>query len=402
MKSPSSSYIQNKILTGPTEVLFTLLIFILSKNLDATAIQLMIMASFKPISKLFSYYISTTLHKRAHFIRPYLILNTLVGIAPCFLYPFIDNAWYYIVSYALFMVTNSAQDPAWIEYLKGHLDLSQMSKTVAKGTSITYFVSMLLPPLLSFWLDEDLWKMLFLFFASFQLLNLINIVSLKPKLYEETEKKTSLPLLQQFIDPLKKGWTLLKSNPSFSHYLFLYFLGGAGITAVQPVLPKYFNTNLGLSYTELTLAFSFCKGIAYLASCPVWTKFAASITLYRLNALMNIFTCLFFAGLLFASFGTEWLYAGYLCYGVMQGGCQLTWNLSGPIFSKKGDSAPFSSLNLFVVGIRGCICPFLGTLLFTYAGAIPLFITAFLVCFIGTLYGIWLDAKYRSQSQQAI
>ncbi len=402
MKTPSSSYIINKIMSGPTEVLFTLLIFILSKNLNATAVQLMIMASFKPISKLFSYYISTFLYNREDLIRPYLILNTLIGIAPCFLYPFIDNAWYYIASYALFMVTNSAQDPAWIEYLKGHLDLKMMSKTVAKGTSITYFVSMLLPPLLSFWLNEDLWKILFLISSSFQFLNLINIVSLKPKLYEKIEKKTTLPLLQQFIDPLKKGWTLLKSNPSFSHYLLLYFLGGAGITTVQPVLPKYFNTNLGLSYTELTLAFSFCKGIAYLTSCPIWTQFTSKITLYRLNALMNIFTCLFFAGLLLASFNTEWLYFGYLCYGIMQGGCQLTWNLSGPIFSKQKDSAPYSSLNLFIVGIRGCICPFLGTLLFTYGGAIPLFITAFSVCFMATLYGIWLDVTYRSHAQEAI
>lgn len=400
MKSPSFSYLQNRILCGPNEVLFPLLIFILSKNIHATALQLTLMACFKPITSLFSYYISTTLHNRTHLIRPYLILNTLAGMLPCFLYPFVDNVWYYIGSYVIYMITNRAQEPAWIEYLKGHLELPKMSKTVAKGTSITYLVGMLLPPLLSFWLDDQLWKVLFVIFASLQLLNLINIISLKPKLYENKLDVIKLPPLQQIIDPLKKGWELLKNNPSFSHYLFLYFLGGAGIIAIQPVLPKYFNENLGLSYTQLTLAFSFCKGISFLASSPIWAKYATRLSLYRINAYMNILTCLFISGLLAASFGTEWLYAGYLCYGVMQGGCQLTWNLSGPSFSRKGDSAPYSSLNLILVGIRGCICPFLGTLLFTYAGATALFLSAFSICFIGILYGIWLDVKYPAHEQK--
>jgi hypothetical protein len=50
---------------------------------------------------------------------------------------------------------------------------------------------------------------------------------------------------------------------------------------------------------------------------------------------------------------TAWLYAAYL-YGAMQGGSELSWKLSGPIFAKDKHSTPFSSLNLVLVGARGC------------------------------------------------
>lgn len=390
MRSPASYYLQTRILCSPSETLFTLLIFILSKSLHATSFQLTLMACLKPITSLFSFYLSSMLHGRSGKIRSYLILNTLIGIAPCFLYPFIDNVWFYIASYAVYMITKRAQEPVWIEFLKRNLKFSAMSKTVSQGSSITYFISMFLPPLISLWLDDQIWKILFLSFAVLQLFNVITIFFLSFGPYEESD----LPQKISLTHPLKRGWELLKRDPSFSHYLFLFFLGGAGIIAIHPILPKYFNDHLTLSYTQLTFGFSFCKGISFLLSSPLWTKIVSCISLYRLNAYMNLFTCLFIGGVLAASIDTAWLYVAYLCYGVMQSGCELTWNLSGPIFSKNGDSTPYSSLNLILVGIRGCICPFLGFLLFTYTSVISVFVVVSGICFLGILYGLWLDDKY--------
>lgn len=396
MRSPSLFYLQNRILCSPSDVLFTLLIFILSKNLNATAFQLTLMACLKPITSLFSFYISTIIHGRPHLIRSYLLFNTVVGILPCFFYPFVDNVWFYIASYALYMTTKRAQEPAWSEFLKGHLNLSKMPATISRGSSITYFMSMCLPPILSIWLDGDMWKILFVLFAILQLINLSFILFLRPG--PASQGQPQRPTAQWFIDPLKKGWHILRSDRAFSHYLILFFLGGAGIIAIQPILPKYFDSQLGLSYTELTLAFSFCKGISFLISSPIWAKYTTRISLYRVNAIMNAFTCLFIVGLLSASFKVELLYAAYLCYGAMQGGSELTWNLSGPIFSKRGDSTPYSSLNMILVGIRGCICPFTGYLLFTYGGVVSVFAAAFSICFIGLIYGLWLDTKFSVSS----
>ena len=118
------------------------------------------------------------------------------------------------------------------------------------------------------------------------------------------------------------------------------------------------------------------------------------ISLYRLNAYTNLLTSLFIGGVLASCMGVEWLYAGYLCYGAMQGGSELSLSLSGPIFSKEKESTAYSSLNLLLIGVRGCICPFLGFLILTYAGVIPVFLTTLSLCLIGIVYGLWLDAKY--------
>lgn len=391
MKSPLFTYLQNRILSAPNEVLFTFLIFILSKSLHATAFQLMIVACAKPITSLFSFYASSILHNKPHFIRPYIIVNKLLGALPCFFFPFTDNIWFYIVSYIIFMITKRAQEPAWIEFLKSHLELPKMGKIVSYGAAVTYTVSMLLPLLVSGWLDEGIWKTIYLLIAVLQLMTLVPVFFLKIGPH-------TIHLQERVVPPLKRGWNLLRDNPPFTHYLLLYCLGGVGIVLTQPILPNFFNEYLELSYKQLTLAFSFCKGISFLVSSPIWTKYMPYMSIYRMNAYMNVFTCLFMVGVLAAITGTQWLYVAYLCYGTMQGGCELSWNMSGPIFSKKNDSTLYSSLNLLLVGVRGCICPFLGYILFTYFGVIPTFLTALATCLIGTAYGLWLDRKYAINS----
>jgi hypothetical protein len=401
MRTASSCYMQNQILSGPSHVLFTLLIFILSKNLHATPFELLVIAWMKPITSLVSFYMGSILHGRSHLIRPYLIFNIFLGALPCLFYPFIDNVSFYIGSYAIHMITQRAQTPAWCELLKSSTDLPKMSKIISRGTSIYYFISMFLPPIVSCWLENESWKTLFVLVSLLQFVNIIPLIFMKytPRLSEfpaelQSVNKSPQHLLEEVFAPIKKGLRLLRQNPAFSHYLFLYFLGGAGIVLMQPILPVFFKDYLDISFKELTLAFSLCKGLSFLASSPIWAKYVTHVTLYRLNAYMNIFTSLFMAGLLASLFGVEWLYVGYLCYGTMQAGSELSWNMSGPIFSNKEDSTAFSSLNLLLVGVRGCICPLFGYLICTYAGVIAVFITTICLCLIGAIYGFWLDAKF--------
>lgn len=396
MRSNASYYLQTRLLCSPSEVLFTLLIFILSKNLHATPLQLTIMACIKPTTSLFSFYISNIFLARSCSIRAYLIINSIVGVAPCFFYPFIDNVWYYIGSYAVYMITKRAQEPAWIELLRNSLKFSEMPKVISKGSSITYVINIFLPVSLSYLLDQEFWKILFFSFAFLQLLNSLSIFLLKTRPSQNSILRTQITFFQLFIEPLKRSLRLLKLNPNFFHYLLLFFLGGAGIIAMYPILPKYFDENLGLSYTQLTFSFSFCKGISFLISSPLWARYVKRISLYRLNVFMNFFTCLFILGVLAAPMHIEWLYVGYLCYGAMQGGCELSWNLSGPFFSKREDSAPYSALNLLLVGIRGCICPTLGYLIYLYGGSTEVLITTFCICMAGIFYGLWLDVKFGS------
>lgn len=381
-------YIFNRLMTGPLEIIFTLLIFIMSKNLGATALHLTLIAYVKPISSLFAFYVSSLIFDHPKRIRPYLVINTIIGCLPCLCYPFIESPWFYIASYAVFMVTSKAVYPAWIEVLKSNTTMPVFTKTVSYGNSAFYFMSIVLPVIIGLLMDtlDDVWRYLFVGFALLKIMNLFVVFAIKTDI--------EIPAPKPFLDPLKKGWGLLKEKPAFAHYLALFFVGGAGIIGSQSILPLYFKDDLNLSYSELALAFSFCKGVSFVLTSPYWSKYSARISLYLMNSLLNLFTILFFILLIAAKGHTNLLYLAYLSYGVMLGGCELSKDLSGPYFSGSENSTIYSSMNLALVGIRGCICPFLGTLLFAYTGSVTVFIAAAIICALGSVYGLWIDRRY--------
>lgn len=385
-------FLTNRVLCSPLDILFSLLIFILSKSLHASPLQLTLLACLKPITSLFAFYASSYIIERPSKIRAYLVTQNLVGSLPCLFFPYVDTLWFYIASYAIFMVTLRAVYPAWIEVLKGWLSLQDLSPLLARGTSIHYLFSILLPPLICFYLDQQptLWRYFFFGFSLLQLLSLGLILKVKLPL-----NATHAPTPPAWVSPFKMGWYLLGQKPFFAHYQLLFFLGGAGIIGTQPLLPLFFSDHLRLSYTQLAWAFSFCKGIAFILSSPYWAKLTSKISLYLLNVYVNLFTTLFFICILAASFYLPWLFVAYLFYGTMQGGCEMSWNLSGPLFSREKESILYSSLNLAFVGIRGCICPLLGYLFFNYTSAQAAFMLAAVISLLATAYGVWIDHKYK-------
>lgn len=388
---PSTLFIINRILCGPLEILFTLLVFILSKNLGADPFQLTLIACIKPISSFFAFYASSVIFDRPQRIRYYILANNLIGCLPCLMYPFFESVWFYIGSYTLFMTTLRAVYPGWVEILKSSMEASALSKIISLGTSVSYFMSILLPPLICFGMDKEanLWRYLFMFFALFNMMSLPLLMFIKAEPKVRAEKSIE--------GLLAKGWNLLKENRSFAHYQILFFLGGAGIIGSQSILPFYFKDSLNLSYTQLGLAFSLCKGLSFVIASPCWAKYANRISLYHLNAIVNLFTTLFFAFIMAASSNANWLFLAYFFYGAMQAGCEMSWNLSGPFFAGPRESTLYSSLNLACVGIRGCICPFLGYLFFIHVGALPIFIVSAVISLIGTAYGLWIGNRYSGE-----
>jgi hypothetical protein len=95
-----------------------------------------------------------------------------------------------------------------------------------------------------------------------------------------------------------------------------------------------------------------------------------------------------------ATIHISWVYIAYLLYGIMQGGSELSWHLSGPIFAKQEDSSPFSGVNVVSIGVRGCIMPFLGYFLFNTFGAVPVL---FLCVFLLLMANIGLKAGSQEQ-----
>ena len=119
----------------------------------------------------------------------------------------------YIVSYALFMTTLRAVYPGWIEILKCSVEASALSKIISLGTSVSYFMSIILPPLICLGLDKEanMWRYLFMVFALFNMMSipLMMFIKTDPKVPAEKEKPIQGLLVQ--------GWNLLKENQAFAH-----------------------------------------------------------------------------------------------------------------------------------------------------------------------------------------
>ena len=174
----------------------------------------------------------------------------------------------------------------------------------------------------------------------------------------------SVPILEQLIAPWKNAWQILNGNREFLKFQWGFMLVGAGTMIAQPVLPQFFVDILNLNYLEMTLALGCLKGIGFVLSTPIWTQQLNRLDIFRFASWPPFWVCLFSVCLLLAQVHIAWLFIGYFCYGVMEGGSSLAWTLSGPIFSKKSDSSQYSNTNVLAVGIRGCIIPSLVSVIF--------------------------------------
>lgn len=393
-------YLGNRIVEAPLEALFPLLIFILNKEFGASPLILIFLACAKPIVSLVSFHISSWISDRTDRIRSYLFGMTCLAALPTLLFSLIESLWFCALSYILFMIAQRAAFPGWNQLLKEKLGTDRITSWISGGIFLQYLLIMAISLGFSSWVDQthEIWRLLFSFAAFLKTLNLLFVYFLQKKEPQSNLNKPDRRLLL----PWKLGINLLKQRSDFRDYLALYFLGGVGIIAIQPILPFFLSETLSLSYTELAMAISVCKGVAFLFTLGIWAKLGTRISLYKLNGYINLFSILFFSFLVFSSKNTAWVYLAFLMYGTMQGGSELSWNLSGPFFSREKESSIYSSLNLALVGIRGCICPILAQLLFYYTNIQMVLLCSGAICVISLLYSLWLDQKYLQKESYVI
>jgi MFS family permease len=260
-----------------------------------------------------------------------------------------------------------------MEVLKLNLPQNNRDKIFAWGTAFYYMGSALFPFAIGGVLDhyEQSWRWLFPLTALLSVSAILLKARIPIHLNAEDRQKTDPPLteLKQLLSkPWKSAWRVIQARPDFARYQLGFMLGGAGLIIMQPALPLFFMDRLHLSYTELAVALTLCKGIGYSATSNFWAQLINRIDIYRFNGWVTFLAFLFPFCLIAAQFNVGWIYFGYLLYGIMQAGSEMSWHLSGPMFAKEEDGSVYSSINVLCVGIRGCIFPACGTLLI---GLIP-------------------------------
>ncbi|MCP5504034.1 MAG: MFS transporter [Chlamydiales bacterium] len=394
--SASKAFILSNILSCPFWGVFDILPIIICKELHATPLQITTIIALKPLSALFASYWSSPVYGKQHRLVKNLFWAYILKFSPFLIIPFFSNPWFFILAFGLHMLILRGMTPSWLELLKLNLPDSSRSKICATGSTVNYIGNALFPFLFGFFLDnfQDAWRWLFpatslLGITSTLFINKIpripNTSFTQPEIIKESVK-------DHLIKPWKTSISLLVKRPDFLRFQLGFFLGGAGLMTIHAILPKYFTETLNLSYTKILLAICFCKGLGFAASSPLWVKLFNRIKIFSFCSRVPLIAALFPILLVLAKINLIFVFIAYLLYGIMQGGSELGWKMSGPTFAEENDSAPYSSINVLAVGIRGGIFPYFGALLLIIGSSYLVLSVGGLLCVAGSLY-LWRAGK---------
>ncbi len=394
--------IGSTILDEPLIASLALLSVILKKDLDASLLQIAILTMIRPIMAVFSFYWSSLVKGRRSNLRSNLFISGLLERVPFLFIPFIDNVWFIILAASLYALFHRAGMPALMEILKLNLKGRSRNKLFSLTSAIGYSEGIILGLLLGKGLDlyPGSWRVLF-FFSSLLAIGsvfaraLIPIPESKEEPPLETSKST---FLHKILAPWKKSYSLLKMSPEFLDFQMGFMICGFGLMLIIPSFPS-FVTALNISYFDLILSMAIFKGVGYVCATPFWTHALSRYHLNHLSSLLNALFGLYCLALIFTTHHIFWLYGAYFIYGISQAGSRLIWHLSGPIFSKDGESGSFSIVNILTVGLRGVLGPLCGYLICKNFGATAAFYSGMVCCFYGSFF--MLTKTRRSLSMSA-
>jgi hypothetical protein len=376
----------SSLLNEPLLTLYALLTFILCKDLGASVFQISVLMALKPIVSIFSFYWSASLGERKDKLRWNLVAAGILGRLPFLLFPFIDNVWFIVAGAIIYMFFYRAGNPAWMEILKLNLPKASREKLFSLSSAIGYGEGVLLAIGFGALMDHGhgLWRILF--FGSALLGIGTTLLQLRVPIDAENqlaEKAAAPKKKNHLLDPWKTCIRLMKTRPDFAQFQWGFMACGFGIMLIQPALPFFFVDILRLSYIDLAIALSICKGLGFVFSSSLWAKAMQRFSIAKLACAVFVCTGFFPLFLLMTPLSLFWLYLAYFLYGIAQGGSHLIWHLCGPIFSDKEDSSQFSGVNVMMVGVRGAAAHPLGGFLSGVIGPLGVLGLGVVFCFYG-------------------
>lgn len=378
LKKTRMAFLWTQILGAPFWAIYNLLLFILYKDLGATPFQIGLFIALKPTVSLISIYWSDHIHCRPDRLVKNVVWAGIIGFCPFLIFPWYASASFVLFASALYMTMLRGVIPAWMEIFKLNLPGETKQKVFSLGSIVSYAVGAIFPVLIGPLLDmySFAWRPIFCIAA------LLGMISVFFQLRIPIDlKKRILPTPWTFslVEPWKKAFKLLREKKNFRLYQFGFMvLGGSGLMVMQPALPKFFIDVLGLSYTELSIALTLCKGVGFAMTSRLWASALGRYNFFRLSALVAFLGAIFPLLLLLGKLNLSWIYIAYLSYGIMQAGSELVWHLSGPHFAHEEESSSYSSVNVLAVGVRGSVIPQLGSMC-------SLFLTSPFILLIGAL-----------------
>lgn len=376
----ASALLWSNLLAEPLFTLYSFLVFILYKDLGATAFQVTLLTMLKPVVTILSFYWSAGLKGQTSKLKSNVMWAGFLMRAPFLLCPWFDSVWFVIGAAVNYMFFYRAGIPAWLEIMKRNMGEGK-GRSFSISSALGYAEGVILALACGGLLDHDpsLWKTLFCTAALIGLTSLFIQSRIQVDGVDTIEEKLSIKELM--IRPWRDSYQLMKGRADFSRFQWGFMISGFGLMLIQPVLPLFTVDLLGISYLEMAAAISIAKGLGFVLSSPIWARWIDRANVFRLASLVFLSIGLFTILLSFSVWSTVWLYIAYFWYGVGQGGSHLVWNLSGPIFAGRDESSRYTGVNVVLAGLRGAIAPPLGGWLAVAFGPIQVLAIGGILCF---------------------
>jgi MFS family permease len=378
----------SSIFNEPFVSLYALLPFILLKNLDATAFQIVILTMLKPVSSIFSLYWSERISQDRQTLRMNLIGAGLFARIPFLVALMFDNVWLLIAASILYMLFSRAGIPAWMEILKVNIPDKAREKSFSFGSALGYAEGVLIAIGIGSLLDHSgaSWK---LFFAVAIFLGLVALwIQAKvpiAKNHETIPEQSRVSFKESLLRPWRDCYELMRSRNDFRKFQWAFMVGGFGLMVIQPVIPIFFTETLHISYRDLLIAYSICKGLGFVLTSSLWSRALSYFSVGKFTTFVLIGFALFPLLIVASIAHPFWIYVAYFVYGIAQAGSHLIWHLSGPLFAEGEKSSRYSGVNIVMVGLRGAVGPPIGGLLVAFFGPIAVFIISSVCCISGLL-----------------
>lgn len=382
------AYTATRLLNTPFWALHLLLAFIMRKDLDASSLQIACVIGINPVVSLFSFFWSARIQKRRDRLVSNIVWSGILGHLPFLFVPFVTDPWFFVAASGIYMLFYRGVNPAWMEVLKINVPEESRKNVFAYGSAVYHVGGALLAIVIGWALDDyvDARRWLFPLTACIALCAVFFQITL-PIIKRPDDSDAEIPpfsFAEQFQKPLKNALNLIKCRPDFARFQIGFMLGGGGLMLWKPALPEFFFDVLDLNFKELTIAMTLCKSIGYTLTLPLWTRAMSRMNLFAFSGSVTAVAALFPVGLMAAQWNLLWLYGAYLLYGIMQAGSELSWNLSGPIFSREEDSSIYTGVNVLAGGLRGCAAPAAGYILCTLTNPSTVLIAGGGLCLLGT------------------
>lgn len=309
----------SNLLTEPLFTLYTFLVFILYKDLGATAFQIALLTMLKPVVTILSFYWSAGLKGRTRKLKNNVLWAGFLMRAPFLLCPWIDSVWFVIGATVNYMFFYRAGIPAWLEIIKRNMSEGSRGSAFSISSALGYTEGVVLAMACGGMLDQDpgLWKVMFCGAAMVGLMSLVVQSRIVVDGEDVVDERPSVREL--VVRPWRDSWQLIKGRPDFARYQWGFMVSGFGLMLIQPVLPVFCVDVLGVSYLEMAGAISIAKGLGFALSSPIWARWMDRVSVFRLSSLVFLSIGLFTVLLSFSVWSVAWLYVAYFWYGVGQG-----------------------------------------------------------------------------------